>query len=262
MTDDQAVQRYLDTLGTHLRSLPPGERHEIVEEIKTHVREVVFESGEPVRGVLERLGTPQQMAAQYLDHEALQRARGSYSPVPLLRALLRVSTQSVTGMLVFCFGTFGYLTGVGLVLSATLKPFFPHQIGLWNPGHSSIIAGLPKQLPASSPEILGWWYVPLALILGTLLLICTSCLIRVFLRLSRFVQVRFTGPYPRVASALLRLLGIALLLPAPLRAQDGSSTPVSDWTGILQVQSQQLHLTLHVTAGQDGVLHATLDSVD
>lgn len=261
MTDDQAVQLYLGTLSTNLRSLRPEERHEILKEIGVHIRDAVS-SEEPVLKVLDRLGTPQQLANQYLDYETVQRAKSSTSPVALLRAVLRVAAQSAAGMLVFCFGISGYLTGAGLIISALLKPFLPGQIGLWRQGQDSVVAGLPKQIPASAPEVLGWWYVPIALLLGALLLLCTSLLIRLFLRLSRFVQTRFAEPVPRVAFAFMLLFGVVLLLPSSLQAQDSKLTPVGDWTGSLQVQSQELHLALHVVADQSGLLHATLDSID
>lgn len=37
---------------------------------------------------------------------------------------------------------------------------------------------------------------------------------------------------------------------------------VGDWDGVLDTPSGQLHLVLHLTAGADGALHATLDSLD
>jgi hypothetical protein len=63
----------------------------------------------------------------------------------------------------------------------------------------------------------------------------------------------------------MKLLRIAAGLLATLLATAHAQTPPpisGDWLGTLSVGAAQLHLVVHITATPDGVLHATMDSVD
>jgi pimeloyl-ACP methyl ester carboxylesterase len=51
------------------------------------------------------------------------------------------------------------------------------------------------------------------------------------------------------------------LVASPALSQDPARV-VGDWTGALQVGAMKLRLVLHITRGADGVLRATMDSID
>ena len=79
----------------------------------------------------------------------------------------------------------GYGMGGALVLTAILKPIFPRQIGLWiGPGVFDFGAHEPRY---SDPvhEVLGHWYIPVALVLAYFFIWLTTCGIRWYLRRSR-----------------------------------------------------------------------------
>jgi uncharacterized membrane protein len=181
------IEDYLNSLRAELGPMTIAEREEIIREIGAHIRDSVEESGTPAAAVLERLGPSVELAAQYRDGFLIRQASRSVSPLVLLRATLRLATKGLSGVLVFFFGLIGYLTGGSLVLSALLKPFFPANTGLWifKYGHS-VSSGVLSSPPAPpAHEVLGMWYIVVALTAGCLLLLLTTFAIRKCLRLSQ-----------------------------------------------------------------------------
>jgi hypothetical protein len=145
----------------------------------------------PVETVLARLGPASELAAQYRDGLLIRRASRSFSPLLLLRATLRLATRGLSGILVFFMAVFGYVIGANLVLTALVKPMLPAHTGLWvNNGHF-VAAGIDFLPPASGyHEVLGLWYIPIALIIGSLTLLFTTFAIRASLRISQRWQSR------------------------------------------------------------------------
>jgi uncharacterized membrane protein len=193
MTTEIAMESYLATLRVHLGSMTLGEREEIVREIQAHIRDSA-ESGATIESVLARLGPAEALARQYRDGMLIRRASRSFSPIMLLRAAARLATKGISGAVVFFVGMFGYAIGGGLVLEAMLKPIFPANTGLWVKDGFPVSSG--TVIPAPAPpahEVLGMWYIPIALIIGSLTLLATMTIIRTALRASQRFQVRLGG---------------------------------------------------------------------
>jgi uncharacterized membrane protein len=185
MTTELQLDNYLTDLRRHLSPLTIADREEIVREIEAHVRDSAEESGATIAAVLTRLGPAEALAAQYRDGLLIRNASRSLSPLVLLRATIRLASKGLSGMLVFFLGLFGYLIGGGFVLSGFAKCLFPAHTGTWVLDGNVVASGTqlyPPQPPAH--EILGMWYVPIALTLGSLLLFSTTWSIRTSLRLS------------------------------------------------------------------------------
>ncbi len=177
----QPIAAYLTDLRAQLAPITLAEREEILREIAAHIRDSV-ETGTPIETVLARLGTPAQLAAEYRDGQLIRAASRSLSPVKLLRATLRLATKGVTGILVCLFGFIGYITGVSLVLTGILKPFFPSHVGIFS--NSGTGWGDPRHDSLGQVVIL----TVLAFVSGALVLVLTTFCIRAFLRLSQRVQ--------------------------------------------------------------------------
>jgi uncharacterized membrane protein len=191
MTAEMQIDSYLTALRTHLGPLTIAEREEIVREIAAHVRDSAEESGASVEGVLARLGPADELAAQYRDGLLIRQASRSISPVKLLRATLRLATKGVSGVVVFFLAIFGYAMGAGLVLTALVKPLLPANTGVWFNNGQLVSSGVlfPPPVPPAH-EVLGIWYIPIALIIGSLILLFTTWAIRTSLRLSQRWQSR------------------------------------------------------------------------
>lgn len=204
MTNESSVDRYLAALRAHLGPLTLGEREEILREIAAHIRDSAEELGSSAESVLARLGPPQKLAAEYRDGLLIRQASRSLSPVLLLRGALRLATKGIFGTVVLFAGMFGYLTGAGLVLSAFMKVFLPAHTGLWMTGHRVVSSG--TLFPAPAPpahEVLGYWYIPIALTAGSLLLVAAMLAIRLCLRTSRYCQAKLGTRPPQSAVARL-----------------------------------------------------------
>ncbi len=190
MIAEPQMETYLSSLRAHLGPVTLGEREEILREIEAHVRDAQEEPGATLHNVLTRLGTPEQLAAQYRDGMLIREASRSYSPVTLLRGALRLATSGLSGIVVFFAGMIGYAVGGGFVLSAMLKPVFPGNTGVWVHDGQLVDFGTHFPAPPGAHEVLGNWYIVVSLILGSLLLLGTMYLIRATLRLSKSAQMR------------------------------------------------------------------------
>jgi uncharacterized membrane protein len=191
MTSEMQIENYLTSLRINLGPLTIAEREEIVREITAHIRDSAEESGASVESVLARLGPAEALAKQYRDGLLIRRASRSFSPLVLLRGALRLATKGFFGIFVSLVAVFGYLLGGGFILTALMKPIFPANTGLWFNDERLVSSG--TLFPAPSPpahEVLGMWYMPIALILGSLILLLTSYAIRSSLGLSHRWQAK------------------------------------------------------------------------
>lgn len=176
----KAIDTYLASLRNHLRELMDEDAKDIVEEIRAHILDKTSAGSSPqsVASTLAALGTPEELADRYRSEELLRRAQITRSPLVSLRSLLHWATLSVTGVLVFLISVLGYTLGGALVLSAALKIIWPRATGLWKTSYTdgswglgfSSSSGAP---PANSTDLLGWWVIPIGLIVGGGLLLLT-----------------------------------------------------------------------------------------
>ena len=185
---DRKIEIYLASLHDQLSPISQPEREEILREIGAHIRDSAEGSGISVNAVLARLGTPEELAAEYREGLLIQRASLSFSPLLLLRATLRLAGQGLVGSVVFMGGFIGYITGISLLLTGLLKPFMPGKVGLWMQRSTTVWrdngGGLSFGVQASHPryEVLGWWTIPVGILGGALVLSATTLAIRAFLR--------------------------------------------------------------------------------
>lgn len=192
MIQKMELDTYMSDLRRHLAPITLNEREEILREIAAHIRDSVQENGSSLESVLKRLGPADDLAVQYQDGLLIKRASHSISPVLLFRAALRLATKGVSGIIVFFAAIFGYLIGGGFVLSAFAKCIFPAHTGVWIRDGKLISSGTMFDIPqAPAYDIAGWWYLPIALVLGSILILLTSFVIRRALRLSRLLQSKF-----------------------------------------------------------------------
>jgi len=201
MTPEKQINDYLSQLRVALKGITVSEREDIVEEIHMHIRERVADPQCSLDAVFAGLGPAHELAQQYRTGVLVQRARTSLSPVVILRAALRWATMGVEGFLVFMIAIIGYALGGGFVALAILKPIFPANTGFFvGPGQFSF-SFLPDSILASFHpplhEVLGWWLIPVCLVLGSLSLALTT-------KLLQFLMGRFRWKVPLGAATRVR----------------------------------------------------------
>jgi len=207
MTPETQVNDYLARLRASLIGMTVSEREDIVEEIHMHIRERSSDPRTTLDAVLAGLGPADQLAQQYRTGLLVQRARTSISPLVILRAALRWATTCVEGCVAFMIALVGYAMGVGFLLLALMKPFFPANTGLWvgpEQFNFSFRMGATMTNPASPVhEVLGWWLIPVCLVIGSLSLVLTTKLLQFLMGRFRW-KVPFVGTtHPRPAMMTL-----------------------------------------------------------
>ena len=184
------VDQYVAELRGHLRSLPSEQVVDIVEEIRSHIRDTADARGTMteagVRAEMDRLGPASDLAASYVTDNLMVRAQQSRMPWAILRGIFHWATLSVKGFLVFSVCLIGYAFGGSFFIAALAKPLNP-KVGLWviGPDTYSLVLGMTDKWPQGH-ELLGWKLIPIGLALGggTILLTTHFALwcIRSFLR--------------------------------------------------------------------------------
>lgn len=173
------IEVYLTTLRSLLRGMSTESAREIIEELRSHIADKASVGGmlipSKVDAALDALGSPANLAGLYTTDELLMQAELSRSPVKIIDSLSRWASFSIIGFLVLISSVFGYFVGFALVLCAMLKPFHSSAAGFWRlaDGEFSLRMGFGISPPAGR-ELLGWWIVPLGLVVGCGLVTLTT----------------------------------------------------------------------------------------
>jgi hypothetical protein len=179
----QRVEAYLGTLRQLLRGMNAEDAREIVEELRSHLMDRVAASGEAtdagVDAALAALGSPEELAKEYMTQNLLARAEASRSPVRILESLFRWASLSAAGFFVLVGSMMGYFLGTVFILVAALKPFHPQTAGLWllrdSTGDPEISLRLGfGGVPGAGRDVLGWWIVPIGLLAGCAVVMLTT----------------------------------------------------------------------------------------
>ena len=184
-TDDpqQLIEAYLVKLRTRLRGMNDEDVREIVQELRAHITDKANASEEvtaaAVDSALGALGSPEELASQYLTDALLSRAEISQSPVRILEGLFHWARLSIAGFFVMLGSIVGYFLGIVFMLCALLKPFHSQTTGLWISRNSNNDLSFFIRLgfggvPANKQEVLGWWIVPIGLLVGCGLVMLTT----------------------------------------------------------------------------------------
>lgn len=177
------IEEYLSEVRSRLRGLGEQQASEIIAELRSHIAERAAPAGEltvdGVRAALTALGTSEELAREYAADEVLARAEISRSPLRLLDSLFAWATMSVAGFLVLIAAIIGYFVGLVCLLVALLKPFHPATAGLWALRDRAADLELSLRMgfgaaPGNGHELLGWWIVPLGIVIGCGLVIFTT----------------------------------------------------------------------------------------
>jgi hypothetical protein len=162
------LDAYLGELRSGLKPLPQAERDDIVAELRSHVIDSTgdLSSESAVRAALERLGTAEQLAAQYVTRSVLTGVERSRSPWALVKGLARVAGGSIAGLSALTGLALGYGLATSFTLAALRKPLAPDRVGLWRLAPDSFSLTLGFGGRPSGEELLGWWIVPIGLLAG------------------------------------------------------------------------------------------------
>ena len=187
---ESRVRGYLYMFERSLRSfLSPAVAADAVREVESHIRDAVMLAGDvpdervALEGILERLGPPMRVAQAYSLELVMDEAATTGRLMAVLRSLLHAATTGVTAFFA-AFGLFvGYSFGVAFIVVAIMKPIFPNNVGFWMTPDGTFVAG-GVNFPARDGFVFhtSYWIVPIALLIGSGLLLLTHSLARRWIR--------------------------------------------------------------------------------
>ena len=156
VVDHPVVASYLEELRLRTESLPPTRREELLLEIRSHIATALpAEASEAqVRQLLDRLGTPEEIADAELD-DAPTKADAEVTAIPQVAPLQR---REVTGLALLLLGgavlpPVGYLTG-GVLIGLSRR---------WSPMARVLLVALPAVIGLMVMVGMirnGRWYTP------------------------------------------------------------------------------------------------------
>ncbi len=180
---EQKIELYLGKLRRLLRAMNREDAGDVVRELRSHITDKATVGGEltsaRVEAALAALGSPEELASQYLTDDLLSRAEVSRSPLRVLESLFRWAGLSVAGFIALLVSLFGYILGAALMWCAVLKLIHPQTAGLWRlpsgPGNFFVSLRLGFGTPpVGATDLLGWWIVPVGLSVGCALVLLTT----------------------------------------------------------------------------------------
>jgi hypothetical protein len=179
-TTADVIEIYLLQVRNKLRGLSTTQASEIIAELRSHILDSVSATNEVItdaakREALHRLGPPETLAAMYLTENLMAKAETSRSPWLVMRTLFRLAIKSVWALAAFLLSFFGYGSATAFLVCAIAKPFYPDHVGFWWDTQSHMPTGLGFIWPAPSDrELLGWWIIPLCLVISPVLFVVTT----------------------------------------------------------------------------------------
>lgn len=162
------IESYLAQVRVALRGLPEPEVEDILQELRSHVVDQSGSDGRHVAEALKSLGDPVELAWTYRADNEMVHAECSGSPLVILQGLRHATRTRPGRVTATALYFFGYINVFLLWSAAVEKLFSPSRGGLWYvPGDwwslSLVTLGDP---PRGARELLGWWLVPIAVLVG------------------------------------------------------------------------------------------------
>jgi hypothetical protein len=185
------IDSYLNELSTQLQAAPPEDTRDFIEEIRSHILEAATNDGQldaaTVSAALADLGPAPVLAANYIKQNvSMPTGLSSFRLVEPRRNFARGRHGVLRAVRLFLALIVACGCAAVSVVCVISKIFHPGRAGLWRFGSDefSLHLGLRPDFvpPPVSQELLGWYIVPLALLIGILSLVAANQIVRRSLR--------------------------------------------------------------------------------
>jgi len=184
---ESRIRGYLYVFERSLRSfLSPAVAADAVREVESHIRDAVAEVGDvpdeqvALERILNRLGPPLRVAQAYSLELVMDEAAVTGRLTSVLRSLLHAARMGITAFFT-AFGLFvGYTMGTAFIIVAIMKPIVPNNVGWWTTPEGGFVSS-GVNFPGAREGLVfhtTYWIIPVALLVGMLLLLLTHSLAR------------------------------------------------------------------------------------
>ena len=165
---EMKIESYLAQVRVALRGLPEPEVDDILQELRSHVADESGGDGRRIAEALDSLGDPVELAWKYRADNQMVHAECSGSPLVILQGLRHATRSRMGRVSATALYFFGYFNLFLLWSAAVEKLLSPSRVGLWyvpgDWGSTSLVTF--DNPPRGARELLGWWLVPIAALVG------------------------------------------------------------------------------------------------
>lgn len=182
-TDYQYSKQYLNymqKLESELKVLDEKTKNDILNELASHVYEsmcrlqgTALSDEDCLNNVLTQLGSPTKIAQLYVTESQLKSVLKKSNPFEIIRqtcvCIFRTGKYLVSGIL--------YLFSVTFFILSILKIFIPDSVGFFY-NNESFFVGYCSETDLSMPDILGYWFILIGLIISCILYLIGTILIK------------------------------------------------------------------------------------
>lgn len=167
------LDTYLAQVHRHLGGLPDAEARETLAELRSHVLDKV--AGDlsviSVERAITELGPPRDVARLNVTERVVADLETNRSPLRVLRAVRRLAGLSLYGLFALFVSFTGYVLSAGFVVTAISKALSRDRAGLWRwpkeTGGYGYVLGVTDH--PNGQELLGWWIIPISIVLAVIL---------------------------------------------------------------------------------------------
>ena len=194
ISDDASriLENYLKDLKSKLKNLPKSEKQETLDEmhsdILSELKELTAENPSSeikfLFSILDKLGTPLEVADEILSKKLVSFSK--QYPQRFLIFTLKTLIRTSALLLLSFVSIYLYFIGLLSFVMAALKPFLNIEMGLFTSNNSfhsygihlnSYLIGTGTTKITSTSEILGYWVIPLGILLGPILIYLANFII-------------------------------------------------------------------------------------
>jgi len=168
--------QYAERLRYLLRKLETNEKDELLLEIQSHLLESFRQNPaeseeERLLDAIHRLGEPEIFLKPMIADTYMDRASRTLSPRDVFKGLYFTFLSGFKKSLISLTLGLGYAFVVVFLVLAILKPFFPDHIGLLLFNDGTMTAGMALDTTGVKVDYLGYWFIPIAIGLSSLIYI-------------------------------------------------------------------------------------------
>ncbi|MDH6342150.1 putative membrane protein [Parabacteroides sp. PFB2-12] len=177
---NQIYLDYIERVKRTTKALSDKDREDILMELNSYIYEYIQENKENgemsnLLAIIKRIGAPEEILPPVIANKKMDQATHTFNPMHVIKALsLNISNGlsyvafSILYLLLFCFS-----------FLAIAKIFFPGNIGVFKGENRFYIGLFSDSTIEGTQELLGFWFIPVVLLLSICLYFLITFLMRI-----------------------------------------------------------------------------------